>query len=94
MSVSLASRYLFRTFGASRSLSCISRVSYRCITTSSVKCVDKNRLDEFTKRKSEYRIPAMTDDRVRERHLLDIPMVIYLGLSLWMMFVFLMINKY
>lgn len=36
--------------------------------------------DEFTKRKSEFRIPGMSDQRVRERHALVVPMIWLYGL--------------
>lgn len=42
--------------------------------------------DEFTKRKSEFRIPGMNDERVRERHALVIPLG-YLFFFLCLMFV-------
>jgi len=45
--------------------------------------VDYNKFDEWTKKKSEFRIPGLDDTRVRERHALVIPGIIYLGLSVW-----------
>lgn len=47
-------------------------------------------MDRYTKRKSEYRIPGMNDNRVRERHILLIPgmvlcvLVVALGYMKWL----------
>lgn len=87
-------RCLLRGVGAARMLYMSRALTVRSIFTSSTRFVDKNRMDEFTKKKSEYRIPGMDDDRVRERALLDIPMTIYFILGAWMMFLFFMVNKY
>lgn len=45
-------------------------------------------MDRYTKRKSEYRIPGMSDDRVRERHILIIPATICTGLLIWLFYLF------
>lgn len=46
----------------------------RSLFTSSPRLVDRPLRDEFTRLKSEYRIPCMSDQRVRERNMLYIPL--------------------
>lgn len=48
----------------------------RSLFTSMPRLVDKPLRDEFTRKKSEFRIPALDDRRVRERTMLTIPLYI------------------
>ena len=48
----------------------------RPLSVTAVRLVDRPPIDEFTRKKSEYRLPGMTDDMVRERSILKIPFII------------------
>ena len=66
---------LLRLMAGRQAVSATARLAgqERLLSLSAVRRVDQPRFDEFTKRRSEFRVPGLTDTRVRERATLDIP---------------------
>lgn len=56
-----------------RMLQSVTAVLVRPLSLTSARLVDKPLFDEYTRRKSEFRISGMDDKRCRERSSLDIP---------------------
>ena len=56
----------------------------RPLSLSSARLVDRKLFDEFTRRKSEFRVAFMSDQRVRERTMLDLPFFFLLANAIWL----------